>query len=283
MIVGGLHQCLRILLPASGEESRVVKIRFPAGPGIGKLVHHQHTFLVADLQQCLAGREVSASDRIIAGSLHCTDPPLLQLLKTGGSNDSKVMVDAATAQFRLNTVDPQTMLGIQLHSADAKPVRLFIFLIAPLHRGHTGVQVRGIHIPKLRILNLDSGAEGFSLRRQHGNGIFCLGDHIALVIHNFMPHFDIRYCLRDTANIGLNTNHGQIHFCLQGCQTHAVRGNMYLLTLVQIYIPVNSGAGIPPGAGDAVSHDHLHIVLANASKGGNVQQKRRIAIDMLAC
>ena len=226
---------------------------------------------------------MSASDRIIAGSLHCTDPPLLQLLKTGGSDDSKVMVNAAAAEFRLNAVDSQAMPGIQLQSADAKPVYLFIFLIAPLHRCHAGVQVRGIHIPKLRILNLDSCTDGFSFPRQHGNRVFCLGDHIALVVHNFMPHFDIRYCLGDAANIGFDANHGKILFCLQGCQTHAIRGNMDLPALIQINIPVDSGAGIPPGAGDAVSHDHLQIVFSRANKGGNVQQKWCVPIDVLTC
>ena len=85
---------------------------------------------VARVEHRAPHRVVRAAQRVEAGRLEQTHPPILRVGDRDRAERPVVVVDARAAQLHRLAVDPQTLLRIQLQATDAEGRGIRVDLVA---------------------------------------------------------------------------------------------------------------------------------------------------------
>ena len=138
--------CRQIGLPVLPPVSRVIIFAFVVVPHVPALIHHVHTECVTGIQQSPVGRIVRAADRIKASLLQLLYPPPFELVKSSCSDDSAVLMNAASAEQHFLPVDLQSAAVFRDRSDPEQKAYLI-----RIRAGSAGIQLRRLCIPQLYV------------------------------------------------------------------------------------------------------------------------------------
>ena len=114
----------------------------------------------------------------------------LQAVGQRGADTGVIVMVAGALNLQRLAVEEKALVGVKLHSADAKTDALGIARFASAFNGHNGrVEIRLIDGPERRIGQLSGGREvRASIHRNRLRGSLCLGHGLACGVQNLPTH-----------------------------------------------------------------------------------------------
>ena len=261
------HQALDAEAPFADKVQGVIRAVFRHFPDVRELVHHQDAEAVAGIQQGLARRMMGRADGVETRRLQLPHAKCLRVRQRGRADKAVIVVDAGAAELRLHPVDAQAVPGVQTELADAEaPFGAVQERFSVQKLCLPGVERRVLRTPELGVIHDQAQVGLHRLRLQDGDQ----------VLRACLPPVRGGECQTQTQLFGFqtavfdrNVRQDQGIAVLQLCrgQAHTLRLNMHERPLMQPYIPVNPGAGVPAGvvlraAGDDLQHVLLPIAQA---------------------
>ena len=260
------HPGAHVIAPAVVEEAGVVELGLGDAPHVKALVHHQHAHTVAQLQRPGGGRVVGGAQRVGAHALHQPQLPGERLSVEGRPQRAQVVVQAHALQLHVLPVQKEAAVRVEAGLAQADRHRLA--LAAKVRRQR--VEIRRIRAP------------------QPGLGHGQLGPrHVALGQRDGLAHGPSPGVRQMKAHLAAFARACQLHVHAhgpraaltgRGAHIQPVRRDVPRGQHMQRHVPEQARAGVPPGVGAAVAHQHPKRVVSGTHEARQVRVEGRVAI-----
>ena len=252
-------------------------------PGIEKLVQHQESHLVAEVQQFRGGRIVRSADGVAAHLLEDLELALDGAAVDGRTQCSEIVMVADSVELHLAAIEQETLFHIPFADADAETGLRPVVAVAGSQRGAERIEMRRGEIPQGGLGQAQCGAAccGFAgLQRLWRQLAF--GHYLAIVQDLLQDGYRSRLA-RLVFHGGFHRHRGLFRRDFRRGHPDAPMGQMHRIDRRQPDMPVDAAARIPArGIGRIVKADRDGVWLAELDQRGDLDPERGVAIPPFA-
>lgn len=220
----------------------------PLLPAIEKLVHHEKSHLIAQIEKFGGGRIVRSADGIDSEVFQRFQPPFPNTQRYGGTDGSAIMVKANALEFQVFPVEPEPGVAPEFGVANAKRGPGFVdHLASGGDLGEERVKLGSLEAPKPGVGDFDLLLDGVWISGGKGNLGAGRAKCLAFRIENCRADGDCGGCLARVFHRRFDGHRCGIIGCVWSRDIDSPRLNVNWSSRHQADMAVNTASRVPPG------------------------------------